>query len=126
MLKVMSMMLIALVINLTIMPLSVSAKEGKAEREAKFAQKVKTEIAKLGTGTDSKVKVKLKNGTKIEGYISEINDEGFVVTNANGKSTSVAYHHAKQVSGRNTKLGIAFAIGLVAVLLILAFLASTS
>lgn len=116
--KTMTMFLVVLLVNLALLP-SVYANETKTEKEAKFAQKVKTEISKLGIGTDSKVKVKLKDGTKLKGYVSEINDEGFTVTDVNGKSTSIPYNKAKQVGGGNTKLGIIIAVGIFAVLIIL-------
>ena len=98
--KMLSMFLVVLLINLAGLP-SVYANDSKSEREAKFAEKVKTEISKLGVGTDSKVEVKLKDGTKLKGYVSEINEDGFVVTDANGKSTPVPYPSPKQVKGNN-------------------------
>ncbi len=52
-----------------------------------FAGKVKAEIAKLGTGSDARVKIKLKDGTKIKGYIMEAGENQFVVMNSkNGSS----------------------------------------
>lgn len=116
--KTLSMLLAILLINLVVMP-SVFANDTKTEKEAKFAEKVKTEIAKLGVGTDSKVQVKLKDGTKLKGYISEINDEGFILTDANGKSTPVPYSKAKQVKGNNLNKGIIIAIGFAAFIVIL-------
>jgi hypothetical protein len=38
-------------------------------KEEKFVEKVKAGIATLGTGSEAKIKVKLKDKTKIEGYI---------------------------------------------------------
>ncbi len=51
-------------------------------KEEKFAERVKTEIAKLGTGTDAKIKLKLKDGTKIKGYVMEADEDQFVVMNS--------------------------------------------
>lgn len=119
MLKVISLLLIALVVNLATAPSPVFADSKDKEKANKHAEKVKTEIAKLGAGTDSKVQVKLKDGTKLKGYVSEINDEGFVVTDKTGKSTVVPYNHAKQVGGKNTKLGIIVLVGIAAFLIIL-------
>ncbi len=116
--KTMTMLLVIFLVNLALMP-SVFASETKAEKEIKLAQKVKTEIAKLGVGIDSKIYVKLKDGTKLKGYISEINDEGFTVTDASGNITPVPYNHAKQVGGKNTKYGIIAAVGIVVFLVVL-------
>lgn len=39
----------------------------KAEKEVQFAQKAKIEIARLGTGPDAQVEVKLRDKTKRQG-----------------------------------------------------------
>ena len=92
-------------------------------KEEKFAGKVKADIAKLGTGTDAKVKLKLKDGTKIKGFISAINDNQFSVTNTEtGQTTQIAYPNVKQVKGNNLSTGVTIAIGfavLIAVVLII-------
>lgn len=121
--KTFSMLLVVLLINLAVMPSAFA--NNNPEKDAKFAEKVKAEIAKLGVGTDSKVKIKLKDGTKLKGYVSEINDSGFVVTDKDGKSTAVPYPNAKQVSGHNTKIGVVIAISIVAALIILLFIGAS-
>ena len=114
--KILSALLVILLVNLAVIP-SVFANDNKAER-------VKTEINKLGVGVDSKVEVKLKDGTKVKGYVSEINEDGFVVTDANGKSTPVPYPQTKQVKGNNLSTGVIVTIGIVAFLLVLVVLAA--
>ena len=121
--KMMSMLLVVLLVNLAVLS-SVYAHDTKAEKDAKFTEKVKTNIAKLGVGVDSKVEVKLKDGTKLKGYVSEINEDGFVVTDANGKSTPVPYPQTKQVKGNNLSTGVIVTIGIVAFLLVLVVLAA--
>ncbi|CAN5758690.1 hypothetical protein BH20ACI4_BH20ACI4_23920 [soil metagenome] len=82
-------------------------------KDAEFAEKVKTKITKLGIGQDARVKIKLKDGSKIKGYISEIGDNQFVVTNTEtGQNTVVPYSGAKQVKGNNLSTGVKIAIGL--------------
>ena len=82
-------------------------------KEEKFAGKVKTEIAKLGTGTDARIKVKLKDGSKIKGFVSEVSDNQFVVTNTEtGQNTAVPYSGVKQVKGNNLSTGVTLLIGL--------------
>ncbi len=63
--KILSSAVIVLVMNFATVP-SIFAKS----KESEFAEKVKTEITKLGTGQHAKIKVKLKDGTKIKGYIN--------------------------------------------------------
>ena len=98
--KILSMTIVMLVMNLAIAPVAFAS--DNAEKEAKFAEKVKTEIAKLGTGTDAKVKVKLKDGTKLEGYVSEIKADSFtVVDKKSGNATPIPYPSVKHVKGSN-------------------------
>jgi len=83
---------------------------------------VSENISKLGTGKDARIEVKLKDGTKLKGYVSQINENNFVVTDENmGTSTEVPYPNAKQVKGNNLSGGVIIAIG-VAVILVVFFI----
>src|SRR5262245_26507110 len=93
----------------------IAAADLNSEKEARLAEKVKAGIAKLGVGPDARVKVNLKNKTKLAGYISETENESFVVTDLKtGHTTTVAYADVAQVQGNNlttrTKIIIAAAI----------------
>ena len=95
-------------------------------KEERFAGKVKTEITKIGIGQDAKVKLKLRDGAKIKGFISEIGDNQFSVTNTEtGQVTQVAYPNVKQVKGNNLSTGIKIAIG-VAVLIVVVLIAGSA
>ncbi len=99
----------------------------KEEKEACFAEKVKAGISKLGTGTEARVELKLKNKTKLKGYVSEANAENFTVINASGAATEVAYPNVKQVRGNNLSKNVTLTIvlvGILAVGIIFAVLAS--
>ena len=107
--KYLTLILTILVINLSFS--TVAFAETKAEKEAKFAQKVKTEVTKLGVGTEAKIEVKLKDGTKLKGYVSNISDENFSVTNdKTGAVTEIPYPNAKQVKGNNLNTGVKIVI----------------
>ena len=83
----------------------------KAEKEAKRAEKVRTELSKLGTGKDARVKLELRDKTKLEGYLSEVGDSSFVVTDKTGNSTTVPYPQVKKAQGNNLSTGAKIAIG---------------
>lgn len=84
----------------------------KPNKEARFAEKVKSEIVKLGTGTDARVAVKLLDKTKLKGYVSQINENGFVVVEDTTKTPiEVSYPNVKQVKGNNLSKGVKIAIG---------------
>ena len=94
--KILSILLIGLVMNLAVVTTFAQTK-----KEKEVADKVKSEITKLGVGTDAKVQVKLKDGTKIKGYVSEIGDDQFVVINEKtSQATPIPYSQAKS---RQTK-----------------------
>ena len=85
----------------------------RPEKEAQFAQKVKSEVAKLGTGPDARVEVKLRDKTKLKGYISEVGDQSFaVVDDMSGSVTTVTYPQVKQVKGNNLSTGAKILIGI--------------
>ena len=122
--KITAGVLVALLLNFTC-PSRVFA-GNSPEKEARFAQKVKTEIAKLGTGPDARVEVKLRDKTKLKGYISEVGDLSFaVVDDKTGSATTVTYPQVKQVKGNNLATGVKIAIGVVIVLAVFFILAMT-
>jgi preprotein translocase subunit SecF len=90
----------------------------KAEKEAQFVEKVKAGITQLGTGTEARVEVKLRDKTKLKGYISEASAEQFTVVDAkNGTATTVAYPQVQQVKGNNLSKGAKIAIGVGVILI---------
>lgn len=99
---------------------------GKTEKEVRFSEKVKTNIAKLGTGEDAKIKLKLKDGTKISGYVKAINDENVVVVDAKTNQTiNVPYSGVKQVKGNNLSTGAKILIGVGIFVLVIVIAASS-
>jgi len=88
----------------------------------KDAEKVKTEIRKLGTGPDAQVKLELRDKTKVEGYVSEANDTDFIVINPKtGTSTTVTYPQVRKARGNNLSGGVKIALT-VAVIAAVTFL----
>ena len=108
--KLLSLCLVALLINLTAMtPAYASSKE---EKQARFAEKVKANVLKVGTGQAARVKIKLQDKTKVAGYVSAANDEGFtVIDSKTGVATTIAYSQVKSVQGHNLSTGAKIAIG---------------
>ncbi len=69
----------------------------KQEKEDGFAAKIKAEITNLA-GRGAQIAVKLRDNTKTKGYVSEIRDGSFVVTNYKlNASTEILYSQVKQV-----------------------------
>ena len=122
--KILSLMLVGLLINL--MAVNSVYADPKAEKEARFAEKVKAGIAKLGTGREARIEVKLKDKTKLKGYVSQINENSFVVVeDKTGMVTEVPYPNAKQVKGNNLSKNVTLTLVLVGILAVAVILAAT-
>lgn len=108
--KVVTILLVTLVLNLTGVRLAYA--DSKEEKQARFAEKIKANVLKLGTGESTRVKVKLRDNAKLEGYISEASAETFTVTDRKtGVATTVGYPQVKSVQGNNLSTGAKIAIG---------------
>lgn len=107
--KLLSLSLVALLINLAGMTTAYAA--SKEEKQARFAVKVKENVMKLGTGEAARVKIKLRDKSKLEGYISAADEDSFTVTDSTGKATTVPYPQVKSVKGNNLSSGAKIAIG---------------
>jgi len=90
----------------------------KEEKETRFAEKVKEGISKLGTGVEARVEVKLRNKTKLKGYVSEASEDSFVIVDEKtGTTSTVSYAQVKQVKGKNLSTAAEIAIGVGVILL---------
>ena len=109
--KVLSLVVLVAVFHAGFCVQTASARS-KAEKQARFAERVKARIVQLGVGEESYVTVKLRDKTKLAGYISEAREESFVVTNLRtSEATTVAYADVKKVKGHNLSTGAKVAIG---------------
>src|SRR5918993_517760 len=106
--RICSVVLVALLLQSAAVPAFAKSDAGK---EARRAEKVRTQLAKLGTGRDARVRLELRDKTRLEGYISEAGAESFVVTDSAGKATTVPYPQVKKAQGHNLSTGAKIAIG---------------
>ena len=75
-------------------------------KEGKFAERGKTAVATLGTGTDARVEVKLRDKTNLKGYIGGADESGFlVVDDKTGMATQIPYPQVRQMKGQNFSTG---------------------
>ena len=74
----------------------VQAKDGE---DAQLAGKARVSIAKLGVGKDARVEVRLRDNTRVKGYVSRAEEDSFTVTDSKtGVSRTVAYSDVTKVS----------------------------
>ena len=107
--RVCSVALAGLLLQSAAVPAFAKSDAGK---EARRAEKVRTQLTKLGTGKDARVRLRLRDKTKLEGYISEAGADTFVVTDSAGKTTTVAYPQVAKAKGNNLSTGAKVAIGI--------------
>jgi hypothetical protein len=107
-----------LVVALTVLLLNllsvapVTASTG-TEEEVRFSEKVKGEIVKLGTGPEARIEVRLRDKTKLKGYVRESDETQFVIVDAKtGVETTVPYPQVQKVKGNNLATGVKIAIGI--------------
>lgn len=111
---------IALITSLVSMLSGTAAfADGKGEKEAQRIQKVKNEIRSLGVGPEALVKLKLRDKTQLEGYISAFGEDSFEVTDLKtGVATTLAFPQVGQAKrnnlsdGARTAIFIGIAVGL--------------
>lgn len=92
-----------------------SAANALSEKEKKtlISRKVKAEVAHLGAGKSSVVRVVLYDKTKYHGHITEIGEEFFVVADAKtGRTAPIGYPEVKGIKGNNLSTGVKISIGL--------------
>jgi hypothetical protein len=98
----------------------------KAEKQAKLAAQVKHKLSNFGVGENARLAVKVRGSKAIlGGYVESTGEESFVLKNLKtGESTTVAYTEVTQARGHNlstgAKIAIGIAIGVGAVLIVLA------
>lgn len=117
--RICSVMLSALLLQAAAIPAFAAT---NAEKDSRRAEKVRTQLVKLGTGRDARVRVQLRDKTKLEGFVSAADADTFTVTDDAGKSTTVPYPQVKRAQGNNlstgAKIGIGVGIGAAVTLII--------
>ena len=108
--KLLSLTLVALLIHLVVGSQPASASTD-TQKQARLAEKVKLGILKLGIGKEARVGVKLRDKTKLVGFISEVKEDRFAITDlSTGATTMVSYVDVTQVKGHNLSTGAKIAI----------------
>lgn len=124
--KCLSATLVVLLLNLAF----YSTAAADTENDVKFAEKVKASVIKLGADENSKIAVKLRDGTELKGYLSDVKDFGFVLKSGEtGAAKEIQYSQVKQIKGQSFSNGRNFFVRatiIVGVLLLYGYLFSRS
>ncbi|MCA1557458.1 MAG: hypothetical protein LC731_02835 [Acidobacteria bacterium] len=107
--KTLTLALVALLLQTTALVMTIPA-AWPNEKDAARARRVKQEV--MGLGKQASVKVKLTDETTLEGHISEISADYFVLTDARSNTpVNVAYREVRQVKRNNLSKGAKIGIG---------------
>lgn len=107
---------------------SVISAQTKTENNASSAAKIKASVAERGTGENKRVEVKMLDGTKRIGYISQAGEDSFILMDSKTKqANSIAYGNVAQIKNRASKgdkitLGILVGVGAVVAIVLGSFL----
>ncbi|HEX8140609.1 MAG TPA: hypothetical protein VF544_23785 [Pyrinomonadaceae bacterium] len=121
MLKIMVSLVLIYVLVFTAAPVLASS-----QADTQSTEQVKAKVEQIGTGERARANVRLKNGTKLKGYIQKAGDTEFVLNDKDkGTSTTLLYSDVAKIErrkGHSTAkwVGIGVAIGAGAFLAILA------
>jgi hypothetical protein len=114
--KLFTLALASLVLNLFIVAPAVNGKT--QEDETKHLNKVRGQIARIGTGPKASVEIRLRDETKLKGFIGESDETHFVVVDTKtGARTRLEYPQVQKVysyrlvNGFKTALVAGIAIG---------------
>ena len=121
--KLFSLALVVLLLHASdsLLMQNVSASQGGSASD-----KVKTFVAQRGTGPKAKVTVKLKDNTKLKGYISDAGNDSFTLSDSKtGQARTLAYSDVAEVKKAGglslaAKIGIGVGIGVGALALFFA------
>jgi hypothetical protein len=79
----------------------------------KTVEKIKADVTRRGTGEKSKVVVRLKDGTKLKGYISRTGEDSFdLIDSKTRQSTTVSYDKVTKIKRQGLSTGAKIAIGI--------------
>lgn len=96
----MSKRIFAVLISAAILATSLAFQSAQAQTgsDADAAAKARMRVEKLGVGSDSRVEVRLLDGTKLKGYVSAKEQDSFTVTDRKtGASSVVRYAEVSEV-----------------------------
>ena len=119
-------LVMALATNSIALPAQQATEAPIQTLDSKNAAKVKAEVQKRGIGKQSRLKVTLRDQTEVKGYVSQIGDASFQITNPQTQDvTTIAYADVKKVRrpGLSRSVGTAIVVGVAAaaLLILLAF-----
>jgi Flp pilus assembly protein TadB len=107
--KLLSLTLVGLLLHaVNAAPVMAFAQAGQGERRI---EKIKADVAKR-VGKKNRVTVKLQDGSKLKGRITQAGEDSFKLTDAKtGQTSTLAYRDVTKVEGQGISLAAKIALG---------------
>jgi hypothetical protein len=91
----------------------------QSDSQVPTVDKVKSKIARLGVGAKAKATIKLKDGTKVKGYVAQAGEDDFMMRDRKTDApTTIRYADVLKVeenkghsTARNIAIGVAIGVG---------------
>lgn len=117
--KTIAVALIAVVTCLSVRAQAQAETDQQAQAQQRKAASVKAKVQKIGVGKKSIVRVRLRDGTQVRGYVSQIGNDSFSVTDkATNKATPVSYGDVQTLKGKGLStpakvlIGVGIGVGI--------------
>jgi preprotein translocase subunit SecF len=118
MLKTRLSFLVAVMLLLVTVPHPTIAKQAN---QAPTVEAIKSKVARIGVGAKAKATIRMKNGTKVKGYIAQVQEDDFVIRDRKTDApTTIRYSDVLKVeenrghsTARNVAIGVAAGVGAV-------------
>ena len=126
MLKTHMSLLVAVVLWFGAVPRTAVARQTSSQ--VPTVEAIKSKIARIGVGAKAKATIRLKNGTKVKGYVAQAGEDDFVIRDRKTDApTTIRYDDVLKVEdnkGHSTarNIGIGVAVGVGAVLAVIGIL----
>jgi hypothetical protein len=104
--KVLAILLTGMLVTIAVGPGPVNAQSTQiAVQDDQHDAKVRADVLKLGVGEKARIEVKLRDNSKLKGYLGEASEDSFTVLGSkNSRSQRFAYSEVQKVK----KAGSAF------------------
>ncbi len=94
--RILAAILVGLVIDLFCTTSVVVAQQTSSNTRA--VEEVKAKIVQIGTGSTARIELRLTDGRKVKGYISEIEEDHFIIVDEKtSTATQIAYQQVQKV-----------------------------
>lgn len=93
---------------------AAAAQRKQEQQDQKQMVRMRQQISKLGVGEQAKLEVRMRDKTKLKGYLAQASEENFIIADSKtGERTTIAYKDVAEAKGKNSASGAKIALGIL-------------